>query len=407
MRVVQLSFRFLVIAILIVSTVIDEVIVMAILFGVVDKGNQSLSIAVLLLVQLVPTIILAPYGGYAVDRYGARRVLMLTGLLEIPVLFALSYSTSISQVYLLSGIMSGLFAFSGPAIFSLIPSASQRAGMSVERANSLIEVVGGLGAIAGPVVGGLSVGSLPLSTLIQVTAAWSLFLVAIIYLSDLDSPRSQEKEKLANLLTQFRISYKPILRLGQVRFLYITFFCIVYSTTFSDVIFVFFVLRDLQGGPLEVGILIGLWSAGLTVGAWYLGSKKDPRSVIRFAYIGAVTMGLSLVLTGIVPGALSPWHATLAVGAIFVIGGVGNGIHNVAVRDAIFVYVPAGQHGRAFSLYSLVTRVAAVLGYFSGGLAGDQNAQSVYLLSGFLALAFGSLGLATMGRILDQKHTAS
>ena len=90
MRVVQLSFRFLVIAILIVSTVIDEVIVMAILFGVVDKGNQSLSIAVLLLVQLVPTIILAPYGGYAVDRYGARRVLMLTGLLEIPVLFALS-----------------------------------------------------------------------------------------------------------------------------------------------------------------------------------------------------------------------------------------------------------------------------------------------------------------------------
>jgi MFS-type transporter involved in bile tolerance (Atg22 family) len=90
-----------------------------------------------------------------------------------------------------------------------------------------------------------------------------------------------------------------------------------------------------------------------------------------------------------------------------IIAGWYNGIHNVAVRDAIFVYVPAGQHGRAFSLYSLVTRVAAVFGYFSGGLAGDQNAQSVYLLSGFLALAFGSLGLATMGRILDQKHTAS
>ncbi len=164
----------------------------------------------------------------------------------------------------------------------------------------------------------------------------------------------------------------------------------------------FFVLLNLKGGPFEVGVLIGLWSAGLMVGAWFAGGKRESAAVIRYAYLGAVGMGMSLLLTGLSPDVLQPWHATAAVGIIFVFGGVGNGMHNVAVRDSIFRYVPEGQHGRAFSLYSLVTRVAAVLGCFCGGLSGADNAAVTYVISGLLATLFGLIGLSTFSKFVDR-----
>ena len=348
----------------------------------------------------MPSVLLAPYGGHAVDKYGANKILVVTGILEVITLLALSFATSTTHIYLLSAIMSGLFAFSGPSVFALIPTAAERAGLSVDRANSLIEVVGGMGAIIGPVLGGLSVGILSLSVSIQLTAAWSVLLVVLMYFSDLDSPLSVDQEKITTFFSQVKTSYKPVLRIRQIRFLFITFFAIVFSTTFSDVIFVFFVTLDLNGGPVLVGALVAAWSFGLTLGAWYLGKQKDPGAVVRFAYYGAIGMGVALFLTGLAASMLTTAVAIVVVAGLFVIGGFSNGMHNVAVRSSILKYVPQGQHGRAYSLYSVVTRVAAVGGYFSGGLAGKSNAALAYFSSGLLALAFGLIGLLVFSRFV-------
>jgi MFS family permease len=397
------SFTYFLIAILIVSTIVDEVVVMSLLFGVVNNGNQSISIALLLLFQLIPAVLLSPYGGHTVDKYGAKKIVIITGLLEIPALLALSFANSTFHVYSLSAVMSALFAFSGPAIFALIPPAAARASISVERANSLIEVVGGMGAIAGPVVGGLLVGQLPLSSAIQLTAIWSALVVVFLSVTDLNSPLSDDQEKISNFLTQMKMSYRPIMRIRQIKFLFVTFFTIVFSTTFSDVIFVFFSTINLRGGPILVGILIAAWSLGLTIGAWYVGREKEPETVIRFAYLGAIGMGISLFLTGAASGFFEVSVAVVAVGILFVAGGFSNGVHNVAVRASIFKFVPKGQHGRAYSLYSLITRVAAVFGYFSGGLVGKDNAVIVYLMSGILAISFGGIGLFVFGRYIREQ----
>jgi MFS family permease len=263
-------------------------------------------------------------------------------------------------------------------------------------------VVGGLGAIAGPVVGGLLVGYLPVSTAIQLTAVWSFFMVGMLFYSGLDSPITDDETKISNFITQLRTSYRPIMQIRKIRFLFITFFAIVFATTFSDVIFVFFTTIDLKGGPLLVGLLVAAWSIGLTLGAWYLGKETDGERIVRFAYYGAIGMGVSLFGCGLSAQLFDVMTATAAIAALFIVGGFSNGVHNVAVRTSIFKFVPKGQHGRAYSLYSLITRVAAVLGYFAGGLVGKQASILVYWISGSLAILFGMIGLIILNSYIQR-----
>lgn len=392
------AFR-IVIGILLIGTILDEIVVIALLFHVAHETENSLTIAWLLLAQAIPGITLAPCGGIAVDRFGARRIIMVAAIPQAVLMILLGAAETTVGFVIIAAILSGCFAFSGPALFALVPVLAKHARFTVERTNSMIEIARGLGSVLGPVVGGILIGYLDFAATLWIVAMWSIVLPMAIAMFDLDTKVSGEKGSWASALFWVRRSYRPIFRRKSVVLIIATFGLIVFSTTFSDVVFIFFASFDLGASAFLVGVLMAAWALGLTIGAWHSGRRSARYDILDAAYGGALMMGLALLASGVAAMVLRTDPALAAVAVIFLIGGVGNGVHNVAVRNAMHSLVPAGQHGRAFSLYVAVSRVAAVSGYFGGGLVGASNAIVAYLASGILACAAAGLGWMTQRRV--------
>ena len=102
-------------------------------------------------------------------------------------------------------------------------------------------------------------------------------------------------------------------------------------------------------------------------------------------------MALSLLVEGLIPNAT-------VIGIAFLVGGFGNASLNVAIRNAIGMYVPSEQQGRAWAAFSVLSNSCIAAGYIAGTPGIILGARGVVLLSGvaatlsvILALASGAL----------------
>lgn len=400
-----LRLPHLLVALLIVATVIDEVMILTLLFRVIQESYDTMAIAWLLAFQLGPAIVLTPYAGTLVDRIGAKRVVAMFGAGQGIVMFWLTQIGSLAELYVLAAILSGLFAFSGAAIFALIPNVSQAAGISLSRTNVILEITRGIGAIAGPALGGVLIASISLNSTIGIAAGWSFVIAAFVLFLGFDSvkdPSVRFDMRYSRALSEFR----PILNNRKVACLFGVFGGVVLATTFSDVVFVFFTLGPLKQGALAVGLLTSVWAAGLIAGALATRTfiKITEQTDFQAAFSGAVLMGLSLFACGVGALTFNPGTALIIVAIAFLIGGVANGLHNVAVRNAIYATILPGRHGRAFALYASITRIGALIGYFLGGLVGEQHTEVAYVISGLLAILVGGAGLFLFGNLFKWRE---
>jgi hypothetical protein len=81
---------------------------------------------------------------------------------------------------------------------------------------------------------------------------------------------------------------------------------------------------------------------------------------------------------------------------LFAIGGLTNGIQNVAGRSLIHARVPTALHGRVFAAFmGLIsgTQIAATM--LGGVLVGAFGGQQALVIGGIGAAAVGLLGLLT------------
>ena len=111
-----------------------------------------------------------------------------------------------------------------------------------------------------------------------------------------------------------------------------------------------------------------------------------------------MAMGASLILCGVTVLYLSPYMKIAVIFGLFFVGGIGNGLHNVSVRNTIHHTFLEEQHGRAFSLYTAITRIGAMLGFFLGGLLGTHYVIHGYIISGILAFAIAAMAMLSVHR---------
>ena len=181
---------FLALALLMIATIIDEIIVIALMFAIIAENFSTLAIAWLFFCQMVPAILVAPFSGALIDYYGARRMLLVFGLSQMAVIIWLSLAQTLFEIYLISALLSFHVAFTGPAIFSLFVPMSKLANLSVSNANILLEVTRSVGTIIGPAVGGLAIGLMDIQYTILAAAFWFGLTVITIYFMKIDTIRA-------------------------------------------------------------------------------------------------------------------------------------------------------------------------------------------------------------------------
>ncbi|KYG34436.1 MFS transporter [Alkalihalobacillus trypoxylicola] len=152
-------------------------------FVISDLGSAS-SLGMILIAITVPRILMMAFGGVLADKFKKTTIMFSTSTIQgilLVIIFLLNTNNQLTFVYLIIlGFFFGtLDAFSGPAGTSLIPKMVQKS--QIKQANAIIQGLGQIGFVIGPIIsgsvmefGGVSTGYL-VSAIIVLLSAFFMF----------------------------------------------------------------------------------------------------------------------------------------------------------------------------------------------------------------------------------------
>ena len=374
---IRSGWGWLVLVTLTVSTIGDEISLITLMFRAAENETRF-AVPMLLIAQLLPGLIAAPFIGRFVDRRDAGRILVVTGLAQAALLAWIAGNTAMLPTLVGASVLSICFAISGTATFALIPVLATALGMPLSRANSVLELVRGVGMLAGPVAGGILI-------------AWIGARSALLLASGLRPPIAPGEQEPRTLLAE----YWPILRNRRITVMTGSLALEVFASAIADVAFVFLITVTLKQGPLAFGLVTACWAAGMILGALAAGARPMRRPA-PLAFVAATMIGVTMLVIG--SAALVGAATIMLIGMVFVFGGVANSVHNVAVRTMLQNETPTDHHGKVAAIYGAVTSSAVIIGYVTGGLFTPSNAVGAYLIAGTLGTAAGLAGWGLFSR---------
>ncbi|WP_017980909.1 MFS transporter [Sphingomonas melonis] len=372
------GWGWLVLAALTISTIGDEITLLTLMFRTAESA-PAYAVPLLLIAELLPGLIAAPYAGRLIDRRDAARILIVVSVLQAGVIALIAHY----PMFTLAGaaLLSVLFTISSAATFALIPVLASGLGMTLARANSLLEMVRSLGMLAGPVAGGVLVGLMGSRNALLVDAVSFALLAFVVMIGGLRRKPQRCDQEEQTLFAD----YLPLLRNRRLMVVTGALSLEVFATAIADVAFVFLVMVTLASGPTAFGVLTALWAGGMLIGA-ALAERAIGHRMGLAAFGTAAVMGATMLLIGLAPIGLA------IVAVAFILGGGANSIHNVAVRTLLQSECRPADHGKVAAIYGAVTRTAAIGGYVAGGFFVPNNAPTAYLLGGLLGVAAGVIG---------------
>ncbi|MHC6175964.1 MFS transporter [Glutamicibacter endophyticus] len=344
----------------------------------------SWGVSALFLAGLIPPILAAPWLGRWVDGQRVRGLWLAT-LLCHALVFTLMAALDSIWVSLAGMCVASICAvFSSSAVFKLIPEI--RGSFSLARASSLLVAAGSLAGILSPALAALGYDLWGLRPLLLVNAGSFLFFAVVAWFL-LRSQSTAYNSDVPEPFTGLR-GARVLTSNGTLRILLVPIAAVVFFTSTEAVSGVFY-LRAISPNDTVYGMLLGLWSVGAVLGSLSAGGKLLGQRVSLPVLLGAGLIGAAITLEGL-------WPNAVAIGVAFLIGGYGNGMHNLGLRNAIYRLVPQERHGAAWAYVTMLINSMVALGYLAGtpGFL-IESEQLIVTLSGVCALAavLGALGL--------------
>jgi MFS family permease len=382
---IRKGWGWLLLATLALSSIGDEISLITLMFR--TAGDRTpYAVPMLLFAQLLPGLLATPFIGRLVDARDAGRLLVVTALADAFILVWMAWHPDLASTVIGAGILSILFAIGGTASFVLIPVLAAGLGMTLPRANAVLEFVRSAGMLVGPAVGGALVAWGGTGNALLIDAASFALLAAVVLGSGLRRPVGTEADgETQTLLSE----YLPVLRDRRIMAMVGALTLEVYATAIADVAFVFLVTVSLSAGPAAFGLLTACWAGGMMAGAAASGTVAMPRPA-PIAFAAAAAMGGMMLGIGV--AGMTTMAGLVLVGVAFIIGGAANSVHNVAVRTMLQREAPAGAHGKVAAMYSAATSTAGILGYMTGGLFAPDRAIDAYIFGGALGVLAGLAG---------------
>ncbi|MGK5737391.1 MFS transporter [Micromonospora sp. URMC 103] len=343
-----------------VSSCGDFLAASALTLALQSAGAGGLAVSGLLLAATLPLVALAPLTGRLADRVDSRTLLVVAGVLQAAICLALAYATSPALVIVLVGLLAAGLAVTQPVLTALVPAMVRPADLP--RASALHQSAGTLGALAGPALAGVLVGTFGARLPLLVDAASYLALVAAGLLIRTRRGGRRTVEPAASTHTP-----APAWRLRGDPLLFATVTAVagvVGAVGAINVVEVFFIRETLHSTTTMYGLVTGAWTLGVLVGGWIF-----VRAVARFHRDGPLA-GWGLTLLGgcclaVLVSAAVP--SALLLVPIWLLGGICNGGNNVFGNVLLARRVPEAARGRAFAVYGAAVQGASMVGYLLGG----------------------------------------
>ncbi len=363
---------------ILLSSMGDEVVLVAAVFRLAETGN-SLWVTALLVAQIGPLILLAPLAGVVLDRFDTGRVLILACAGQGAVILPAVWFPHPGVLVLCMLAVSSMAAFVNPAVLTLLPSAAGE--LSPVHANSLFEGVRASATVVGPLAGGVLVGLFGVTPALLLDSASFLVAAGTFLLLGVRRPAVSTSGTLWSGAAE---GARHLLRTRLFRVLTPVLVVAVAATATTNVAMVF-VVREVMGhGATVFGLLTAGWGAGLLLGALAV-SLLRPTPSGRGVALAAALVGAAL--------ALWAWFPVLGVAALCVVlAGAGNSVHNILLRSVVHRSTPEPLLGRAHALMGSVVNSGFVVGFLIAGWFAADHPRELLAAAGSTALVAGLLG---------------
>ncbi len=332
----------------------NGIVMVVIPWLVLESTGSALAAGVVAALSALPALLVLPLIGQAIDRFGSRRISILSDLASM--VSVIGFPISAALFGLSFGWIVGL-AILGAAVDpagytarkALIEDAAKSSGVNTDSLNGIHEGLFATGWTVGPIIGALLIAGVGPVAAFWVPAA--LFVVAALCLAamrvghavrpsrDLDSIDSPQSESgFRQLVLGVTLLWNDKALRGLT--LAVMVLAGVYLPTEAVVLpFYFEGLNE----PTSLGLVISALAGGSVVGAFAYGwlSRRMTRySILRLALIGTV---LSMVPLAFLP----PLPLMVLAGALL---GLSWGPMTPLLNTLVQVRVPKEAQGRVFSI---------------------------------------------------------
>jgi MFS family permease len=373
-----------------VSLVGNELTALAIPWFILQTTGSAARTGLVAFCTLLPMILAMIFGGAVADRFGHRRMSVLSDLLSaatvaaVPVLY---HSVGLPFGVLLVLVFVGalLDAPGGTARTALIPDAAALAGMPLERVNSAFQAIQSLAGLVGPLLAGVLIALMGISNVLWLDAATFLVSAAAVA-AFVPSPRRSDAPR-GRYLDEVREGWRfltsdPLLRsiagiATLINFLAAPLFAVLLPV----------LANEEYGSAADLGVAMASFGAGTLIGAVVYG-VVGPTLPRRPVLVGA--FAVAAIPLGVLAGAPPLWMTAAALA----LSGFGIGPINPLVLTVMQERVPAELRARVFGAVGATALVAAPAGVLlAGALAEVLGVQVVIggIAAGMLLLTIPML----------------
>ena len=349
-------------------------------------GGTAATLGLILAAQMVPPLLLGPFGGPLIDRSDRKRLMVVVDLARAACVGFLLLEPGLTGVVGLVFAHSTLSVLFGPARGSVIPEIVAKEDLMT--ATSLWQVSSqGLGLL-GPAVAGVLVAAFGLRAAFVVDA--SSFLVSALTLAALRLPRLAEGRRrvtVRSYLDDLGQGFRYVIRTRKVLFYMASLFYVMLAGGIFNVVAAVYALDVAGLSQSQFGLVTAANGVGAITAAFLVGKYggRVPKSLLFVSSVGL--LGVCLGLYALRPG----------FGGLAALAFADNGLCVAALIPAqasLYETVDRDFRGRTFALFGAALSAAPLPGYFLAGPIAAVVPPSVILGLCGAAVAVGAVVMA-------------
>lgn len=367
----------------------------AVSFYILQLTGSATNFAMNLICSILPRTLIAPFAGYAADKYSRKTIVIVAQIastLAIGGLLTVSLTTGLSllAIYTTTVVLSLASTFSGVTFSSSITGLIDE--NRIQRAMALNQMSISFAAIGGPAIGGIMYGTVSMSTFLIVYMSASLLAVILestmnfkLFSNRKEKTEEEQKETMWQSM-KAGVSYlrqQPILMMIIWISLFINFLFGAFQVGFS-----FILIEKLKMVSTRFGMVEGASAVGMLLMSVYFSMRKEVKYPLRVSKWGIVVFGLLLMsvplplLVSMHPNVFFAYYLVIIFGF-----GVNMMIVNTPMQVMFQKVIDDDFKGRVFALLETMAMALMPLGVVIYGFLYDfVPAQWILIVSGAILI---------------------
>lgn len=386
----------------------DTLHYIALVVLVFQLTNQGLAVAILVIAEIVPILLLGPIAGVVIDHFNRKHVLIGADIVRAALVFSLVWPQGVWHAYLVAAGLAAGNAFFNPTVQAVIPiltTEDQRLA-----ANSVSWSTGRLVQIlAASIAGGLI-------AIIGTEAAFAInavtFIISALFISRLPITAHAgqlaegARRGIANYLAEAKAGLRYATGDPFVSRLLLVQSLASFAVGATGALLVVLSERHLDLQAAGFAWLIGAIGLGALLGPLLPNMLASDYRNVKWLFLPYVIRGAGDVLIAI----FTPLPIALAIMFIY---GLNTSTGMVVFNSTVQGAVPDNVRGRVFTLLDVNWNAMRLLSLGLGGVLVDQiGIQAVFWIGGVLLTTAGVLGIVLLRdydfqRAANEHSTAS